>query len=139
MRLARRSLLVVLLTAVAVSAQPTTRRAANIAALLANPAFYHLRPVVIVGEVKLADSGELRVSSEAGALPLIVASGSALFQPHADGPVEGAGVEVGIAELPGQPEADHALAGTGRAVDRNRASRRHVADCNIGSAPSVRG
>jgi hypothetical protein len=77
MRLARRSLLVVLLTAVAVSAQPTTRRAANIAALLANPAFYHMRPVVIVGEVKLADSGELRVSSEAGSLPLIVAGGNA--------------------------------------------------------------
>lgn len=75
--LLRRSLLVLLVTVAAVSAQPATRRATNIAALLGHSAFYHQRPILLVGTVKLSDDGELRVSSEAGSLPLIVNGGNA--------------------------------------------------------------
>jgi hypothetical protein len=60
-----------LLLAVTVSAQPTTRRATNVAALLAHSTFYHLRPVVIVGTIALQNSGEMRVTSEAGSIRLI--------------------------------------------------------------------
>jgi len=34
----------------------------NLATLLAYPSFYHLRPVVVVGNVKQEDSGEIRLS-----------------------------------------------------------------------------
>jgi hypothetical protein len=64
------ALLVIAFTAT-VSAQPAARRATNIAALLTHPEFYHLRSVVIVGEVKRFDSGELRVSTDAGSLPIV--------------------------------------------------------------------
>ena len=66
-----RTLLVLLSVAATVSAQPQARRATNIAALLAYPAFYHLRPVVLVGTVTLRDNGELRVSDDAGSLKVI--------------------------------------------------------------------
>jgi len=46
------------------NAQPQTRRATNIAALLAYPGFYHGRPVVIVGKVAL-EKNQLRVSDDA--------------------------------------------------------------------------
>ena len=57
------------LTAATVSAQPSPRRATNIAALQGVPAFFHLRPVVVMGKVSLADDGELRVTDEAGVAP----------------------------------------------------------------------
>lgn len=70
--MARRWLtLVPLLLAAAVAAQPATRRATNIAALLAQPAFYHLRSIVLVGDVKRLDTGELRVSTGDLSLPVI--------------------------------------------------------------------
>lgn len=56
--------------AVAVSAQPATRRATNIAALLAYPGFYHGRPILIVGRVAL-EKDQLRVSDEAGSVHLV--------------------------------------------------------------------
>ena len=68
--------LLVLLLAATVSAQPTPRRATSLAALSAHPTFYHLRPVVIVGEVMLQDNGELRVTSD-GTSMRVISKGSA--------------------------------------------------------------
>ncbi len=45
-------------------AQPQTRRATNIAALLAYPGYYHGRPIVIVGTVSL-DKDQLKVADDA--------------------------------------------------------------------------
>src|SRR5262245_48955620 len=59
------------LAAATVSAQPSTRRATNLAALRAFPAFYHLRPVVVMGKVSLANNGEMRVADEAGSLRVV--------------------------------------------------------------------
>jgi hypothetical protein len=52
-------------------AQPSARRATNVAALINHPGFYHLRPVVVVGTVTLADSGERRVSDGNGSVRVI--------------------------------------------------------------------
>jgi hypothetical protein len=60
----------VLITAT-VSAQPVTRRAANLAALLAYPGFYHGRPVVVVGNVALAQDGQIKVSDDLASIHLI--------------------------------------------------------------------
>jgi len=54
----------VLVPAVNADAQTQTRRATNLAALLAYPGYYHGRPIVIVGKVGL-DKDQLRVSDEA--------------------------------------------------------------------------
>jgi hypothetical protein len=54
-----------------VSAQQTARRATNIAALRAYPAFFHLRPVVLVGAVKLADNGEMSIADDSGAVRVV--------------------------------------------------------------------
>ncbi len=72
----KRVLLLIFLASAVVSAQPPARRATNIAALLAYPGFYHLRPIVLVGTVIPQTNGELRVASEAGSVRLI-AKGSA--------------------------------------------------------------
>jgi len=69
--------LLALAVATTVSAQPTTRRATNIPALLAYPGFYHLRSIVIVGTVKTQPNGELRVTDEGGSVRLVVKGGSA--------------------------------------------------------------
>jgi hypothetical protein len=60
----------VLITAT-VAAQPATRRATNIAMLLAYPTFYHGRPIVIAGTVALAADGQLKVSDDLGSVRLI--------------------------------------------------------------------
>ncbi len=52
------------------SAQPATRRATNLATLLAYPGFYHGRPIVIVGKVGI-DKDQLRVSDDSGSIHLI--------------------------------------------------------------------
>jgi Bacterial Ig-like domain len=46
------------------AAQPLTRRATNLAALIAYPGYYHGRPIVVVGKVGLVAT-ELRVSDDA--------------------------------------------------------------------------
>jgi len=51
-------------------AQPATRRATNLATLLAYPGFFHGRPIVIVGKVGL-DKDQLRVSDDNGSIHLI--------------------------------------------------------------------
>jgi hypothetical protein len=65
-----------MLVAASVSAQSSVRRATNLSALIAHPGFYHLRPVVIVGEVKLEDNGQLRVTTD-GASMQVISKGSA--------------------------------------------------------------
>jgi hypothetical protein len=58
-------------------AQPQTRRATNIAALLAFPGYYHGRPIVIVGKVSL-EKDQLRVADDADhSLHLIFKGGNA--------------------------------------------------------------
>jgi len=53
------------------AAQTTTRRATNIAGLLAFPGFYHGRPIVVVGKVALESNGQLKVSDDDGAIPIV--------------------------------------------------------------------
>jgi Bacterial Ig-like domain len=67
-----RCLALIVLFGATVTAQPATRRATNLAALLAHPAFYQLRPIVIVGSLKLQDNGEFRVTSDASSMRVIV-------------------------------------------------------------------
>jgi len=52
-------------------AQPMTRRATNLATLLAYPGYYHGRPIVIVGKVALEVNGELKVSDDSGSVHLV--------------------------------------------------------------------
>src|SRR5260370_40699082 len=54
------------------SAQPSLRRATNLAARQAHAAFYHLRPVVIVGKLSLQDSGDLMMTDDAGTVRVVV-------------------------------------------------------------------
>jgi len=68
--MARRALAFALLLAATVSAQPQARRAANVAALLAYSAFYHLRPVVTVGTLSRLDNGDLQLAG--GPAPMLV-------------------------------------------------------------------
>jgi hypothetical protein len=68
----KRVILLLLLATAAVSAQSNaTRRATNAAALAAYPAFFHLRPVVVVGELSLLDSGELRLTTDGVSLRVV--------------------------------------------------------------------
>jgi Big-like domain-containing protein len=63
--------------AASLSAQTTTtRRATNVAALLAYPSFFHGRPIVIVGTVKSDANGQMRVSDDNGSIHLISKSGA---------------------------------------------------------------
>jgi hypothetical protein len=61
----------ILAAALSVTAQQPQRRAANVAALLAYPGFYHLRQVVAVGKVTLRDSGDMWLDDEAGSLRVV--------------------------------------------------------------------
>jgi len=72
----RKLLLFLVLIATTTFAQTLTRRATNIAALLAYPSFYHGRPIVMIGEVKIDSSGQMRVSDDSGSLRLISKSGA---------------------------------------------------------------
>lgn len=53
----------------------STRRATNVAALQAFPSFFHQRPVVVTGELRLLDSGELRLTED-GVSIRVVSTGS---------------------------------------------------------------
>src|SRR4051794_18408739 len=55
---------------VVIDAQPVTRRATNLAAVLAYPGYYHGRPIVIVGKVGL-EKDQLRVSDEEHSIRLL--------------------------------------------------------------------
>jgi hypothetical protein len=52
-------------------AQPPVRRATNIAAILAYPNFYHMRPILLVGTIAQQQNGELRVSDSTASLRVI--------------------------------------------------------------------
>ena len=52
-------------------AQPPVRRATNIAAIVAYPRFYHLRPILLVGNIAQQPNGEIRVSDGSGSLRVI--------------------------------------------------------------------
>jgi hypothetical protein len=56
--------------AAVVGAQPATRRAANIAAVLGYPGYYHGRPILLVGTVGV-EKDELRVGDDAGSIHLL--------------------------------------------------------------------
>jgi len=71
-----RTLAVVSLAAATASAQPATRRATNIAALLAYPGFFHQRPIVIVGKVTTGNNGDVRVADETGSVRVVVKGGA---------------------------------------------------------------
>lgn len=70
----RRSLVVVLgvlALASTLAGQPATRRATNLAAVLNYPAFYQLRPVLLVGTLATDGKGLRKVSDETGSLQVI--------------------------------------------------------------------
>ena len=67
----RRVLIAIPLVVAAASAQPAARRATNLAALIAHPGFYHLRPVLIVGKISSDPNGELRLADEAGSVRIL--------------------------------------------------------------------
>jgi hypothetical protein len=60
-----------LATALAVSAQPNVRRVTNLAALMAYPAFFHLRPVIVAGNLERQENGQLRLLDEAGSMRVV--------------------------------------------------------------------
>src|SRR5690349_6678961 len=62
--MARRVILLLVVFAASLSAQTNVRRTTNLAALSGHPAFYHLRQISVIGQVKLEDSGELRVTTD---------------------------------------------------------------------------
>jgi hypothetical protein len=72
----KRCLTICLLFCATAMAQPAVRRATNLAALIGHQEFYHGRPIVVVGDVKLQDNGELRVTAD-GASMHVVFKGSA--------------------------------------------------------------
>jgi hypothetical protein len=57
-------------------AQTAARRATNIAALIAFPAYYHTRQVVLVGQVSTSDKGQIRVSDGVSSVRVVSASGA---------------------------------------------------------------
>jgi hypothetical protein len=57
-------------------AQPALRGATNIAAILAYPRFYHLRPILLVGTVAQQQNGEFRVSDGTSSLRVIPEAGA---------------------------------------------------------------
>ena len=61
----------VLLLVTGVTAQPAARRATNLAALLNYPAFYQMRPIVLVGTLAMRDNGRIQVTDETGTLQVI--------------------------------------------------------------------
>lgn len=63
--------LLLLSLAATVSAQPMTRRATNLAAILGAPGFYHGRPVVLIAKVAV-DKDELRASDDTSSIRLLV-------------------------------------------------------------------
>src|SRR5215217_3625580 len=66
----KRTVALLLAIAATVSAQPATRRATNLATLLAYPGFFHGRPILIVGNVAV-DKDQLRLSDDNGSIHLI--------------------------------------------------------------------
>ena len=64
---------VALVLAVPALAQTPSRRATNIAALVAFPGFYHTRQVVLLGQVSTTDRGQIRVSDGLASVRVVLA------------------------------------------------------------------
>ena len=67
----KRVAVLALAVAAAATAQPPARRATNVDMILAYPAYFHQRPVLIVGNVATNDRGELTVSNDAVSLRVV--------------------------------------------------------------------
>jgi hypothetical protein len=76
----RQALLVALSAVVSAGAillgQPPVRRATNIAALLAHPGFYHLRPISVAGNLAVGDDDRLLLTTDEGSIPVLVRDGA---------------------------------------------------------------
>jgi hypothetical protein len=68
----KRWLIILIATTASLSAQTTSRRATNVAALLAYPSFFHGRPIVLVGNVATDQRGRTRVADDNGSIQLVV-------------------------------------------------------------------
>ncbi len=68
----KRLLLLVIASAASLSAQTTSRRATNVAALVAYPGFFHGRPIVVIGNVVTDQDGQARVSDDNGSVRLVL-------------------------------------------------------------------
>ena len=69
--MARLSVLVLVLSAATLSAQPALRRTTNLEALLAQPGFYHQRQVLVAGDLALLPDGRLQLSNDGATLPIV--------------------------------------------------------------------
>lgn len=72
-----RFLLIVLVAASGVVAQPQARKATNIPAILGFPNFFHGRQILIVGKVGITADGRLKVSDDTSSIDLVVSKGNA--------------------------------------------------------------
>ena len=72
LRTLRSALCVAFAMIASADAQPVTRRATNLAEVLAYPGFYHSRPIVLVGTVALGTNGQLAVSDDDVSVHLLV-------------------------------------------------------------------
>jgi hypothetical protein len=66
----KRTLALLLAIAATVSAQPATRRATNLTTVLAYPGFFHGRPILIVGSVRV-EKDQLRLSDDNTSIHLL--------------------------------------------------------------------
>src|SRR5262245_51670740 len=57
--------------AAGIAQQPTTRRSTNLAALLNYPAFFQMRPVLVVGTLSLENNGRMKLTDETGSVSII--------------------------------------------------------------------
>lgn len=71
----KRTLILAIAFSTAVATQPPVRRATNIEALVAFPGFYHLRSIIVVGNVSTGPNGDVRVSDGSSSIH-VVAKGS---------------------------------------------------------------
>ena len=67
----KRVAVLALAVASAATAQPPARRATNLDMILAYPAYFHQRPVLLVGKVATNDRGELTVSNDSVSLRVV--------------------------------------------------------------------
>jgi Bacterial Ig-like domain len=65
-------ILILIATAAPLSAQTISRRATNLPALIAFPAFFHGRPIVLIGNVTTDQNGRARVSDDNGSVRLLL-------------------------------------------------------------------